>query len=451
MTYNSTLSDYEQEAAAKYPEMKLITAYMPDTYGSHHTKMMVLFRHDDTAQIIIHTANMIVRDWRNMTQAVWKSPMLPLLPEGRPPVVSNAPLGSGARFKNDFLAYIGFYEKSRTGLLSAQLEAYDFSSIKGALVASTPCKQRSRTEPTFNAMRYGWLGLQDVLRKIPMSTNTGERPVIVAQVSSIATLSTSWIDHFQNILNTSGQAFAKGAISRVIFPSADEIRRSSDGYSAGGSIHTKIQSKAQQKQVDHLRPRLCYWAGDQDGLRAITDLPSVREAGRRRAAPHIKTYLRFRDSSMEELDWAMITSANLSTQAWGALPSKDGEVRISSYELGVVVWPSLFDDDEGTATDSNNSQIVQSAKKRTIMVPTFKSDLPVIDTSTSSEVTKVVGFRMPYDLPLVKYRDDEQPWCATANYEEPDWRGCAWKDYGLVVPGHIATNSLLQHIMNAEQ
>jgi hypothetical protein len=39
------------EASAKdYPNVKLVAAYMPEAFGTHHTKIMVLFRADDTAQ-----------------------------------------------------------------------------------------------------------------------------------------------------------------------------------------------------------------------------------------------------------------------------------------------------------------------------------------------------------------------------------------------------------------
>lgn len=39
------------DAAAKAHEnVRAITAYMPDPFGTHHTKMMILIRHDDAAQ-----------------------------------------------------------------------------------------------------------------------------------------------------------------------------------------------------------------------------------------------------------------------------------------------------------------------------------------------------------------------------------------------------------------
>lgn len=41
-----------------------------------------------------------------------------------------------------------------------------------------------------------------------------------------------------------------------------------------------------------------------------------------------------------------------------------------------------------------------------------------------------VGWRMPYDLPLVPYREDEKPWCATEACDEPDRMGRVWPGYG---------------------
>lgn len=411
---------------------------MPEIFGTHHTKMMVNFRHDDTAEIVIHTANMIARDWKNMSQAVWRSPLLPLLPQesqdGQPdsPI---ATLGTGMRFRQDFFRYLSAYEE-RTKSLVDQLKHYDFSAIRAALIGCAPCKQKERADQQSRSTRFGWLGLKDVLRNVPTSTRFEQRPVIVAQVSSIATLGAAptWIDSFFNVLNLSTKAFPKAPISRLVFPNADEIRRSLDGYSAGGSIHTKIQSKTQQKQVDYLKPKFCHWAGDGPGLRTAEEQSTIREAGRRRAAPHIKTYIRFSNSDMKQIDWAMVTSANLSTQAWGALANKDGDVKISSYELGVIVWPALFDDQDkpGTLNPDDSTTPGRNNQRKTIMVPTFRTDTPSLDELEDANVKTVVGFRMPYDLPLVRYKAQELPWCATASYEEPDWTGRGWQGYSPV-------------------
>lgn len=208
----------------------------------------------------------------------------------------------------------------------------------------------------------------------------------------------------------------------IIFPTPDEIRRSLNGYGSGGSIHMKLQSAVQQRQLQYIRPYLCHWAGDiEDPI--INRLSSgnnaaKREAGRRRAAPHIKTYVRFSDAeTMDRIDWVMVTSANLSTQAWGAATNANGEVRICSWEIGVMVWPGLFVDGDDKAE----------------MVPCFKRDTPssnavqVLEGKDSTAPSAVVGFRMPYDLPLTPYSISDIPWCATSSHSEPDWLGQTWE------------------------
>lgn len=189
----------------------------------------------------------------------------------------------------------------------------------------------------------------------------------------------------------------------------------------------KIQSAPQQKQLQYMRPHLCHWAGDGPSTSNCIDLsdgnPPKREAGRSRAAPHIKTYIRYADAeTLDSIDWAMITSANLSTQAWGAAVNQSGEVKISSYEIGVVVWSELFLDEKTTESS-------EAGSSKALMVPCFKRDRPDIpppDIVAEDEALTVVGFRMPYDLPLTPYSASDEPWCATASHPTPDWRGQSW-------------------------
>jgi tyrosyl-DNA phosphodiesterase-1 len=102
----------------------------------------------------------------------------------------------------------------------------------------------------------------------------------------------------------------------------------------------------------------------------------------------------------------LVTSANLSKQAWGEARNPAGESRVSSYELGVLLWPALF---------GENATIV----------PTFKTDTPPITGKQPGEL--VIGARMPYDLPLIPYARDDEPWCATKSYNELDWKGMAYR------------------------
>lgn len=364
-------------------------------------QMIILLRHDDTAQVIIHTANMIPFDWTNMTQAAWRSPLLPKIRDADPEASRSDVPGTGSKFKTDLLNYLKSYDqkKSICAPLVKELSRYDFSTIRAALVSSVPGKHK----PNESATQYGWQALKNVVKRIPVKS---KEPEIVVQISSIATLGSTdaWLkETFFKSMQSPGDSKTYKSF-RIIFPTADEVRRSLNGYNSGSALHTKIQSAAQQKQFRYLKPLLHHWAGDGEQHGSGSGVRTERDAGRKRAAPHIKTYTRFSNSDHTSIDWMMVTSANLSKQAWGEAVNASGETRVSSYEIGVLVWPQLFNPD---------------AK----MVPTFKQDTPDI-VPGNGEI--IVGARMPYSLPLVPYGRNDEPWVATATYTEPDWMGQQW-------------------------
>lgn len=457
------------EQASRYSNIKLLTAYMPEMFGTHHSKMLIIFRHDCTAQIIIHTANMIPFDWTNMTQALWKSPHLPLLNPKKPTLVEASRIGSGSKFKLDFLNYLRAYDTKRIicKSLIEQLLKYDFSEIKAALIASVPGKQGTELSPSQTG--WGWAGLTNALKSVPSHHNT--QPEIVIQVSSIASLGPTdkWLTHFFKALSESKSPRKTGSKFKIIFPTADEVRRSINGYASGNAIHTKILTPAQGKQLAYLKPMLCHWAGDGAQHSSSSSLSSnppsessqsftspelkTQEAYRRRAAPHIKTYIRFSSdstsssSSQKSIDWMLVTSANLSKQAWGESINSADKVRICSYEIGVLVWPDLWEEKQ----NGKNVKMVPCFGNDTPSIPFVSPSLEIVgqkeirvegeeghlkrkrcddreDEKRQEEShTIIVGARMPYDLPLVSYGKDDIPWCASASYSEPDWMGKTWK------------------------
>ncbi|KAJ5666856.1 hypothetical protein N7462_011265 [Penicillium macrosclerotiorum] len=426
------------EACSRYPNVEAVVAYMPERFGTHHSKMMILLRHDDLAQIVIHTANMIHGDWTNMTQAVWRSPLLPLLNSRGSTSFREKPVfGTGARFKRDLLSYLKVYGVKKTGSLVQQLIRYDFGSIRAALIASVPSKQVLHRLDSDQGTLWGWPALKDLMGRVPIhesgkknENQPTKKSHIAIQISSVASLGQTdkWLKGtFFNAL--APQSTHPPPRYSIIFPTSDEIRRSLDGYGSGGSIHMKTQSAQQQKQLQYIRPHLCHWAGDGPSTSNFIDLsedkPLKREAGRGRAAPHIKTYIRYSDAeAMNSIDWAMVTSANLSTQAWGAAVNSSGEVRISSWEIGVVFWPELF-------VDAPLSQGLPDGPECTtaMMIPCFQHDhpsCPVPNSPHERQASTVVGFRMPYNLPLTPYNTSDEPWCATVAHHLPDWRGQTW-------------------------
>lgn len=222
--------------------------------------MLILIRYDATAQVIIHTANMIAFDWTNMAQALWRSPFLPEIPQGVT-LPKSSEIGSGSKFKTDLLNYLKAYDTKRTICkpLIEQLSKYDFSAIRAALVASVPGKQDLDTDADTS---WGWPGLRKVLNSVPAKSN---EPEIVVQISSIATLGATdkWLENtlFKS-LGPSKNIDSSKPKFHIIFPTADEVRRSLNGYQSGSAIHTKIQSAAQAKQLQYLKPIICHWAGD---------------------------------------------------------------------------------------------------------------------------------------------------------------------------------------------
>lgn len=223
--------------------------------------MLIVVRHDDTAQVIIHTANMIAFDWTNMTQAVWRSPLLPKLASNAPRENSSEEMGSGGKFKTDLMNYLKAYDTKRIicKSLIAELAKYDFSAIRAALVASVPGRQNLMMD---SKTSWGWVGLKNVLDSVPVE---GNEPEIVVQISSIATLGPNdkWLDKtlFKSLNTSKNQARPKSTF-RIIFPTPEEVRKSLNGYSSGNAIHTKIQSPQQVKQLEYLKPLFTHWAGD---------------------------------------------------------------------------------------------------------------------------------------------------------------------------------------------
>ncbi len=251
--------------AADYPNVHLHVAPMPEMFGTHHSKMMVLFRHDNTAQVIIHTANMIAKDWTNMTNGVWMSPSLPELKDTEYiPAPEDMAVGRGERFKHDLMNYFKAYELygPTCKALVEKLKRYDFTAVRGSLIASVP--GRHEVDEESDATRWGWHGLRNTLNHIPCQQGGSE---VVAQISSIATLGPkdNWLrGTLFSALSAAQSQGPKGSEPKfkVVFPTADEVRRSLDGYESGGSIHTKIQSRQQAQQLQYLRPIFYHWAND---------------------------------------------------------------------------------------------------------------------------------------------------------------------------------------------
>lgn len=267
--------------AEPHKNVKLHCAYMPEMFGTHHSKMLILLRHDDTAQVIIHTANMIPQDWTNMTQGMWRSPLLPLSKSSASEdgnMKQTPPIGSGQKFKTDLLNYLRAYNRRRPVCRSLveQLDKYDFLAIKAALIASVP--GRHSIHDASEETKWGWAALKQALRTVPVQEGKSE---IVIQISSIATLgpTDTWLRKtiFDSLKASRNSKTKDESSFKVVFPTGDEIRRSLDGYQSGASIHTKTQSTQQAKQLQYLKPMFCHWANDAEGGQGRRHVSNFKE------------------------------------------------------------------------------------------------------------------------------------------------------------------------------
>lgn len=385
--------------SCKHPEnIKVDGVYLQNQYGTHHSKLMVLLFGDNdaeqTLQIVVHTANLIPFDWTNMTQGAWMSPRL------KKKINGETTDKISIQFESDFLDYIQQYKTESTKKLALLLQQFDFSTIDKNVVfiASVPGNYSS-DNPSYR--KWGLCKLQKEMRKL--STSETHKTEIIAQVSSIATLGTTdtYIKHVVGNALLGKDFFSKqtGVFPTIIFPTVENVKESFYGYSSGSSIHFKRQSDAQLKQLHYMKPHLRQWG-------AI-------DAGRHRAAPHIKTYVKLIDDS--HLGWILLTSANLSKQAWGNINEKKHNSQwIQSWECGVLIKPS---------------------SKRQYLIPTYKSD--VANTKQIAQFLKsvkgkgpedieILSIRMPYDLPLVKYDGHDIIWSPNQTYSDKDWLGEQW-------------------------
>ncbi|KAI0594388.1 tyrosyl-DNA phosphodiesterase-domain-containing protein [Biscogniauxia sp. FL1348] len=506
-----------ERQAENYVNVTLHKAFMPEMYGSHNSKMLILLRYNGTAQIIIHTANMIPKDWCNMTNAVWVSPKLPRYVYSHydplPDAGEGGKPGSGLRFKFDLLNYLKAYN-ARWDVcreLIKELAEHDFSSVRAALVASVPGRHAVEPRNGFHT-RWGWSGLCKVLKSVPARTTESTEIVIQSPYIPAIGSNDQWLEFildkfsctrysplllfpFIRHSKVEGQPDPK---FKIIFPTPDEIRQSQDGYQSGESIYMRTESIRAREQLEYLRPLLHHWANDTekgvlnkpiDEERFSPHAPLItdKDAGRKRAAPHLRTYTRFRGitggtrGERPTIDWALLTSASLSKQSWGSFLNKQDRLQITSWEIGVMVWPNLFI----PPLAAKGPRWHRSVE----MVATFKTDWPTVEDEKEEEEdgkegdeveeeeedegeeeeeeeeeegeeeyeegeepenageeegqdgqdgkrrmwrkkerrVHTVGLRMPYSLPLQRYARSEMPWSLELPQTEPDVHGNTWE------------------------
>ncbi|XP_032143049.1 tyrosyl-DNA phosphodiesterase 1 [Sapajus apella] len=364
--------------AKPYENISLCQAKLDIAFGTHHTKMMLLL-YEEGLRVVIHTSNLIHADWHQKTQGIWLSPLYPQIVDG-----THKSGESTTHFKADLISYLMAYNAPSLKEWIDVIHKHDLSETNVYLIGSTPGRFQGSQKDNWGHFRLRKL-LKDHASSIP---NTESWPV-VGQFSSIGSLGadeSKWLcSEFKESMLTLGKESKTPGKSSVplylIYPSVENVRTSLEGYPAGGSLPYSIQT-----------------AEKQNWLHSYFHKWSAETSGRSNAMPHIKTYMR-PSPDFSKIAWFLITSANLSKAAWGALEKNGTQLMIRSYELGVLFLPSAF------GLDS------------------FKVKQKFFTCSQEPMTT----FPVPYDLPPELYGSKDRPWIWNIPYvKAPDTHGNMW-------------------------
>ncbi|KAK9543051.1 hypothetical protein VZT92_000863 [Zoarces viviparus] len=360
--------------AQPFPHIRFCQAKLDIAFGTHHTKMMLLW-YEEGFRVIILTSNLIRADWYQKTQGMWMSPVFPRLPEGSDSSAGESP----TFFKRDLLEYLASYRTPELEDWIRRIKGHDLSEARVYLVGSTPGRYVGS-----DMERWGHLRLRKLLYDHADPVPGEERWPVIGQFSSIGSMGvdkTKWLTgEFQRTVTTLGKSSLRPEPPmHLVYPSVEDVRTSLEGYPAGGSLPYSIQTA--QKQL---------W------LHSFFHRWKATATGRSHAMPHIKTYMRA-SPDFTQLAWFLVTSANLSKAAWGALEKSKTQVMVRSYELGVLYVPAAFN-------------------MKTF--PVHKSQFPVSSSA---------GFPVPFDLPPTCYSPKDQPWIWNIPYSQPpDTHGNIW-------------------------
>ncbi|KMZ72271.1 putative Tyrosyl-DNA phosphodiesterase [Zostera marina] len=282
---------------------------LPISYGTHHSKAMILV-YPKGVRIIVHTANLIHSEWNNKSQGLWMQDF---------PWKSRDCLHVKSPFENDLVDYISVLKCPEFSvnlptmgsalINSSFFKKFDYSNAVVRLIASVPGYHIGP-----NLKRWGHMKLRAILDDCIFDKEFHRSP-LAFQFSSLGSLDEKWLSELAFSMSS---GFTNNKIPLglgkplIVWPTVEDVRCSLEGYAAGNSLASP------QKNVEREFLKK-YWARWKSS-----------HTGRCRAMPHIKTYTRY---DGQNLAWFLLTSANLSKAAWGSLQKNNSQFMIRSYEV----------------------------------------------------------------------------------------------------------------------
>ncbi|KAI8099966.1 tyrosyl-DNA phosphodiesterase I [Halteromyces radiatus] len=376
VVYGHTDPDIARQITKDYSWVQLVEPHLKDRYGSHHTKAMILFFNTNgiqTAQIVIMTANMVQDDWERMTQGLYRTPRCQLKINSTSSSYSPAGSLQGMEFESpfarDMINYLHGYNLPVLNEVAQRLRYYDWSPCKAILIGSIPGRHKAQ-----DLKKWGMLRLAQVLQDhVHLPEQCCHESSIVIQCSSIANMTERFIHSFEQCLSAANNAKdANHAKIRLVYPTMETVAESCTGLLDSGGF-LRLDEDVYKKNQAWFEEHMVEWAS--------------YTVGRQYLMPHIKTYTRIYHDTITDkyaLAWFLLTSHNLSRAAWGDQQVNGTQLYIKSYELGVLICPSLWETNQDPYIEMMPSTLFDPSP----------SNLPGIP---------VVPIRLPYDLPLHKH------------------------------------------------
>lgn len=387
-------------------------------YGSHHTKMMINFFNDETCQIVIHSMNLTHADYLLQTQMAWVSPRLKF-DNTKSNDIKNGSLKidqTGLLFKRDLFRYLGRYEEPEINELMESLRSYNFDPIDVVFIGSAPGEYKYHDKEKLKDVNsppcFGYGRLWQIIQQHKLQSLDGS---FIAQMSSISGpfdgfkrnifvhVLTSCVESGYPFAKNSNYEFERGKRKvepMIIWPTVKEILSNFGGAQSGRALFYTTNGKWQgyKRQAEVLKNYLYKW-------RCSSSSNKSEQSKREYLSPHVKTYTLTEDR-FKTLKWFILTSANVSSHAWGKPMKFDPanktllHYEIGSYEVGVFVVPERLH----LASDNGHEQL-----KRVQLIPTYGRDTLPNGTATASDTIQF-PIRLPYDTPLEKYGVGDEPW-----------------------------------------
>ncbi|XVE51161.1 hypothetical protein DITRI_Ditri02bG0017000 [Diplodiscus trichospermus] len=376
---------------------------LPISFGTHHSKAMLLV-YPRGIRVIVHTANLIYVDWNNKTQGLWMQDF---------PWKDQNNSKKGCGFENDLIDYLSTLKwpeftanlpaLGNFNINPAFFKKFDYCNARVRLIASVPGYHTGS-----NLTKWGHMKLRTVLQECVFDKEFLRSP-LVYQFSSLGSLDEKWMAELAYSMS-SGYTEDKTPLGLaeplIIWPTVEDVRCSLEGYAAGNAIPSPLKNV----EKSFLKK---YWAKWE-----------ASRTGRCRAMPHIKTFTRYKG---QKLAWFLLTSANLSKAAWGALQKNNSQLMICSYELGVLFLSSHFkEEDGGFSCTGNGGSSMDIGKCGSV----GNSEVPKTKLVTlawqGSKTSEVIPLPVPYELPPQPYTSEDVPWSWDRRYNKKDVYGQVW-------------------------